>query len=244
MVERISGLKIYRKLPFGLDPIDDIKFVLRDYQIKMIFDVGANIGQSAKVYRSHFPSSEIHCFEPIADTYELLLEGTKNLNATCHKLALGSQNMDTEIKIDIHNCDSVMNSLVDKNQDERISEFKTEQVNVVTLADFCKSNNVQHIDYLKIDTEGFDLEVLKGGEGLLEKNAIDLISTEVSMNSYNTYHVDFIKIKKYLEDLGYVVFGIYHQVREWRTGKPILRTCDVLFISEKLANDIGRKNET
>jgi hypothetical protein len=68
------------KLPFGIDPLYDVKHILTGYHIEMIVDVGANIGQSANSFLNHFLASVIHCIEPVVTTFTQLQQITKQFN--------------------------------------------------------------------------------------------------------------------------------------------------------------------
>jgi FkbM family methyltransferase len=69
-------------------------------------------------------------------------------------------------------------------------------VKLVTLDWFCQQNAVSRIRLLKIDTEGYELEVLKGARGMLERGDIDLIQFEFNeMNPYTrVFFHDFLNI--------------------------------------------------
>ncbi|ELR71252.1 Methyltransferase FkbM [Fulvivirga imtechensis AK7] len=238
LFEKTTGLKTYRQLPFGIDPFEDIQLKLKAFEFLNIIDVGANTGQSAKQMRKKFPSAKIYCIEPIKETFLVLKETTNTLNISCHNIALGAENKEIDVKIDALNRDSSMNSIINNNNLPE-SETKVERVKLCTLASFCKTNHIDRIDYLKIDTEGYDLEVLKGASELLKSTAIAFVETEVSMNPTNKYHEDFIAVKKYLEKYDYLLFGIYEQVQEWQKDLPILRRCNALFIAAEVAKNSG-----
>ena len=51
-------------------------------------------------------------------------------------------------------------------------------MHVDTIDDFCSANRIPKIDILKIDTEGFDLNVLKGAKQMLSRGQIAFIYTE------------------------------------------------------------------
>jgi FkbM family methyltransferase len=234
LIEKYLGYKIYRKLPFGVSPLNDIEQILKDFKIQTILDVGANIGQSTMKFIKSYPYSEIYCIEPVSNTFNQLLKNTNSPNVKCYQLALGSENGNSEIKVYDARCD--MNSLLKSNIDIRNNDYRIEKIEVQTLTDFCLKNKINHINYLKIDTEGFDLEVLKGGKELLVNKVIDLIEIEVGMNCQNKYHINMFDVKEYLESRNYYIFGIYEQVQEWIIKKPILRRCNALFISQKIAD--------
>jgi FkbM family methyltransferase len=55
-------------------------------------------------------------------------------------------------------------------------------VQVITIDGLCQSHDIDHIDLLKIDTEGFDLEVLKGAREAIERNSVGIILSEVFLS--------------------------------------------------------------
>ncbi len=233
--KKTTGLFVYKYLPLGVDPFYDIKQRLQDYNFNSLIDVGANIGQTAKQMRDAFPNATIHSIEPVKKTFNQLQQNLKGLNVTVHNLALGSKNEAIEIKIDESSTNSSINSLVSANNENITGNLHFETINVLTAEDFFSRNKINHVDYMKIDTEGYDLEVIKGADKLLAKDAISFIEAEVSMNPGNTFHVSFEEVKKYLEQYNYRLFGLYEQVHEWKVKSPVLRRCNALFISGNLA---------
>ena len=76
-------------------------------------------------------------------------------------------------------------------------DCKKQTVNVCTLDDLCKKYNIQSVDFLKIDTEGHDFQVLK---------SIDLERVYVKMIKIEHKHVTSTKIEKYLRAKKYIVY--------------------------------------
>lgn len=113
----------------------------------------------------------------------------------------------------------------------------TREVSIETLDRFCEHQGINHIGFLKIDTEGGDFDVLCGAAGMLATQQIDLVEVEAGMNSGNKRHVPFEKLKAILEDSGYLLFGIYEQIHEWPTKEPHLRRTNLVFNSSMLAKE-------
>ena len=109
---------------------------------------------------------------------------------------------------------------------------KTEVVKIETLDEICQSEGVSYIDVLKIDTEGFDIEVLKGATSMLKNNKITFIQVEAGMNPHNKLHVPLQQFVDFLAAYGYVLFGVYEQHLEW-TGEQRLSFSNPVFISGK-----------
>ena len=63
---------------------------------------------------------------------------------------------------------------------KKIEDFSEINVQTQTLDNFCLEEKINNIDVLKIDTEGNELNVLKGAKKLLEQNKINIIYTEIS----------------------------------------------------------------
>ena len=234
IIKKTTGLSLYKQLPFGTDPFEDVKRRMTGYDFKTFLDVGANVGQTAIHIRTAFPKAIIHSVEPIKNTFKILQQNTQGYNVITHNIGLGAKNEIIEVHIDEGNTNSTINSLVKENNEIISGKTVTEKIQVLTANDFCKEQNITHIDYLKIDTEGYDLEVIKGAVTLIESNAIGFIEAEVSMNPGNTFHVSFEEVKKYLEQHNYFLFGLYEQVLEWKIQAPVLRRSNALFISGAL----------
>jgi FkbM family methyltransferase len=233
--ENFTGLKIFKILPIGIEPLYDVKRKLKDENFNVLFDVGANIGQSTKSFLKYFPHAKIYSFEPGLDSFKKLeLLAKKNPNIHCFNIALSNENGKLRFFVDKNNPTSTMNSVVKEEKLATKNHYEIQDIEAQTLDFFCKKNNINHINYLKIDTEGNDFSVLKGAENLMENFSVDLIQVEVGMNPTNTFHNPFCELKQYLEERMYYLFGIYDQNHEWFQKKPILRRCDALFVSKNI----------
>jgi FkbM family methyltransferase len=235
LVERLTSTHIYRnrELPRGTDFVQDIANFLPMYRADIVFDVGAHMGDSSEVYLARFPGSHIFCFEPVEDTFRHLQDNLKGNNRVdCCKLALGSSKGKGEMVLH-GNADRffLLGQSKDLPTDDTVT---TESVDIVTLDEFCHKKRIDHINYLKIDTEGGDLDVLKGAVKMLTEQRIDLVEVEAGMNPTDTWHVPFETLKDFLESHKYFLFGIYEQVNEWFTGKPHLRRTNPIFISHHM----------
>jgi FkbM family methyltransferase len=239
IVEKFTGTHIFREIPFGVSIAHDISRRFPGYRVNVIFDVGSNVGQSALSYLSTFPSSTIYCFEPITVTFEQLIRNVEGKSQVlCYNFALGGAAGKGTM---ISEGTSTMNCLVDEGGDNDVNAQETESVDISTLDDFCKANNVNKISYLKIDTEGGDLNVLKGSKDILNVNGVDIVEVEAGMNPNNKHHVPFESLKEFLESHGYFIFGIYEQVKEWPKKEPHLRRTNTVFVSEIMIREYSGK---
>lgn len=220
---------IMKHVPQGFEFYFDLRKHQPDYHPKTVFDVGANTGQTVTKWNKFFPKAEYYCFEPVSSTMAILKQNTaKFRNIRYYQCALGAERKQAEIVL----CeDSSLNSFVDTVKE--IGE-RTEIVQIYTLDEICESESIKHIDVLKIDTEGFDIEVLKGATSMLKENNITFIQVEAGMNPGNKLHVPLQGFVDFLTPYGYVLFGIYEQHLEW-TGEKRLAFSNPVFICEKYA---------
>lgn len=105
-----------------------------------------------------------------------------------------------------------------------------ELVTITTLVSFCAEQNISRIELLKTDTEGSDLEVLKGAEAILRSKEIRFILTEATLHPNDGYHTSFFHATEYLSGFGYYFVDLYdHAFASSSPTRPPLDYCNALF---------------
>lgn len=208
--------------PRGFDLYHDLRQVIAEP--KVIFDVGANVGQSARRYLKEFPEATVYSFEPVEASYRMLVANVGR--------DLGS---DRPARFQPENCalgakasQARMNTIDGPSDMFQITADGNEAIRISTVDAW--GDVVKRIDFMKIDTEGHDLEVLKGAERMLREKRIAAIQVEAGMNPHNDRHVPLEAFKTFLEERGYFLFGFYDQVEEFFTGEMHLRRTNPVFI--------------
>ncbi len=147
---------------------------------KIVFDIGANTGEWIKIALSINPNLIIHCFEPSKATFQQLLANSFNQQVTCNNFGFSSEEHETQLKI--FSDGSKMNSLYRRCGLEEGWGFspqtKTETVKLDTLDSYCHKHNINKVDFLKLDVEGHELEVLRGAKDILSKGMVKMIQFE------------------------------------------------------------------
>src|SRR5258708_19791342 len=69
---------IHARYKWGLEPFDDLDKLIRPEEVRVVFDVGANEGNTPKLYLEHFPRATVHAFEPVKSTFSRLQEALRN----------------------------------------------------------------------------------------------------------------------------------------------------------------------
>lgn len=225
--ERMSGCRIYRNsMPHGVDCYFDLGRRLGRDGVKVVFDVGANVGQSALTYLGEFPRAEIYSFEPVGTTYQELVAKTRQFHRI-HPYHLGMGREAGEAVINVSPYSTASSMVASRPEDH------AETIAIETIAGFVEKHSLQAIDFLKIDTEGYEPEVLAGAAPLLQQQRIHFIFAECEPVARTKDHVSFVEMAEFMGKFGYRVFGVYEQQPEW-DGRNALLYWNVLFVCEKL----------
>ncbi len=245
-LKQLLGARIYSRLwelafpHHGIDQFRDLSDRLPKFSPRVILDVGANIGQSADRLLRWYPGADIYCFEPVSSTFEMLSDNLRPFERVkCFQLAMGA--CSDMMEMEVFGPGDVANRLhkTSKNKDDsRLGALET--VTVSTVADFCAENGIKSIDYLKVDAEGADLEVLHGTGDLLRPDRCHVVQVECAMSENNTAHthVPFYETHEMLVSRGYLLFGIYLQAVP--DGWPVLSHSDWVYVGEPLLQQSGK----
>jgi FkbM family methyltransferase len=194
----------------GIDLAYDIKQDTSIQNIKTVVDVGASIGTMTTYFLDTFPACKVYSFEPYSPSFHIIANiFQNNPRVSVHQLALSDE--PGEVKMYIQE-DSGYNSLkepVNKPSEKMVGKFEVVKVGI--LDEFCAVHNIDRIDFLKIDTEGLDLNVLKGASKMLKARKIKYIYVESTFDKDNVQNTQFNDLADYLHDYGFKVRAIYDQ---------------------------------
>lgn len=200
---RKSKLSIVQNnYPFGRDFVYDLSRYFNK-EIGTIVDAGANVGSVSKDFSIYFPKAQVYAFEPISSTFEILQKNTgKYGNIKPIQLGLGASNFEIEIPLNLEN---TINSIAAPPREG--DNGGTEKIKVVSLDNFFNENSTTNIDILKIDVEGYEFEVLKGAQGIMQKQ-LKAIVLEVGYQRGND-KVHFSDVENFMESHHFQCCGIY-----------------------------------
>lgn len=172
----------------------------------VVVDVGANVGDFATEVLDHNAQAKLYCFEPHPANYQRLdkLASTKGFQA--FQLGMGSE-LGSFTLYDKAGDDGSQHAsmLAGVITDLHASESVAHQIDIITLDQFAQKSGIGHIDFLKIDTEGFEYQVLLGAKELLAKGAIKVIQFE--FNEMNV--VSRVWLKDFAQILtGYTLYRL------------------------------------
>jgi len=183
----------------GVSLFADLRRLL-DSSDGVIFDVGANVGAFTKAAAAAFPRHAIYSCEPVSTTVVALRENVAHLrNVRVIEAACGDHSGVAAMAIAEQ---SAWNRIAD------VSTASTVSVSMLTVDAICERERVQRINFLKTDCEGYDLNVLRGAEGMFADRAVDTVYCEVDFHR-NGGHGDFFAIDEYLRRFGFTFYALY-----------------------------------
>jgi FkbM family methyltransferase len=191
-----------------------------------VVDVGANRGQFALFARKTFPTARVYLFEPLRNCGKLLnkLFGTDQAVAI-HNVAIGPRDETKEINVAAQD-DSSSLLPIGAEQSKIFGTVlrRREVVRILPLSKVIERTDIVAPALLKIDVQGFELEVLKGCDGLLD--AFETIYVECSFIELYNGQAKAAKVIDFLHQRQFALGGVFNQCIDVRHG-PV--QADFLF---------------
>ncbi|MEN3953165.1 FkbM family methyltransferase [Iodidimonas sp. SYSU 1G8] len=207
-------------IPVPASPIDrylefrQLRKVLTDLKIDCVIDVGANRGQFAQDLRAIGFAGHIASFEPVPSEFAAMqraMAGDRLWRG--YNMALGSRNEAMTMNVADN---SVMSSLLEPVHG--IATTHAEEVQVCRL-DECFAGLFPGVDaprvFLKMDTQGYDLEVFRGASGCMDQ--VLGLQSEVSVKAIYAGMPHYLDALRLYEDAGFALQNL-SVVGRFRTG--------------------------
>lgn len=213
-----------------------LKYLIK-HDSPTILDIGANNGSSLVEFKKWWPSSKVFCFEPQIECWnELDSLANKYSSVSINKFALGGKssenkkfyshdlntgisgfnriNTSSKDSIDIANLRANPSSLAEHKQ--TINHVR--KVKVKRLDEYIDENGtIDHIHLMKIDTQGFEIEILKGMGNKLRN--VDVIITELMFYDYYEKSLSFYDLEKVIKKFGFSLYDINHIAKNPMNGR-------------------------
>ena len=181
-----------------------------------MFDVGAAKGAMSLSMMSTYPNCRLHAFEPNPEQFTVLQQRLSSYkNVSLVKSAVGSISGEATLHIaDYSDASSLLGhaKLLTLN---KINTLSSIQVPLTSLDDYISSKAIANIDFLKIDVEGFEKDVLLGGTVALQKTSN--VFVEISQHRHDPHCAHILSIFSLMRDAGFSFidnFGDYFFTRD------------------------------
>lgn len=161
------------------------------------FDIGANIGYFTLLMSKLVgPSGQVHCFEPTAYAFRRMQENI-DLNPTLPRqnLVLNNKGLSSQSESKVEALESRFSSRLLAHDEKELIEF-------ITLDDYVRTRELGRIDFIKIDVDGYDHEVIKGGVEML-RTLRPVVMAEICNRVLKERGVDFEEYLALYIECGY-----------------------------------------
>lgn len=202
---------------------------LKEFKFKTILDIGANEGQFADKMHALFPEASIYSFEPIPEAFSLLDKNFKDVQQVEGiNLALGDSTGEITFNKNESSASSSFLEMADthKNSFDFALQTNPIKVKVDTLNNVMTGKKINFPMLIKIDVQGFEEKVIKGGMDIIKK--ADMVFCEVSFVELYKGQLLFGGIYEIFKNLGFSYAGSIEQLRSPETN-AILQA-DAIFI--------------
>ena len=198
----------------------------------VIYDIGANTGTWSCLAKSLFPGARLEAFEPLtmhaAAFHQMTAAWPKDVHL--HACALGATEGSATMQVmDFSDASSLLPVTDEGRREFKITPVKEEQVPVMPLDVLVRREKLPPPDLLKLDVQGYELEVLRGAPDCLRQARAVLL--EVSFRSFYQAQPLFPEIHAFLHAHGFAL----HALGEGTAlGQPLVQT-DALFVRTEAA---------
>ncbi len=212
------------------------KRLLSSTENAVFFDVGANNGSYAQNLSTILPkSTRIFCFEPLPATFKKLTAAVAGVeNVTLHNFGFGHK----EETLSIY-CVPEHDELASlhTNIPERRTTT-TVEVKITTIDSYMKENDIQCINFLKIDVEGHELKVLEGAKNALDEGKIDYIQFEFGegMIASRVFFRDFWDIFEKDFHIYRMLPNALRRIEKYSQNQEIFNCVNFLAANRKFGN--------
>ncbi|WP_109468452.1 FkbM family methyltransferase [Albibacillus kandeliae] len=200
-----------------------------DFGRNAVFDVGANRGQSYLRLRALLAEAPIHCFEPAPETFARL---TRQIGDDPHAFPRQTALASRSGRARFTSGQDTGNQRIAEGAEGAANEI---EVDILTGDDYCRAQGVERIDFLKIDAEGYDLDVLLGFAGMLREGRIAYLQVECATNLDNRFHVHLERFIHFLHPFNYRLYDLVEPVRRVNRTRQDLKGiwfCNAIFARE------------
>lgn len=219
--------------------IDSIKVGswLHNLNINTVIDIGSNEGQFIQTISKVLPKRKIFAFEPINSCYQNLVKNTSKYDVTAFNIGLGDTDGTVQINVSKNLVSSSILPMANlhKTLYPESAYEAIETIQIKRLDDVLSPHRLEQNIMVKIDVQGYEENVLKGGAKTIESSAVVIIET--SFHSLYQNQWLFEDVFQFIAPRGFQFWGFADQSYSKNTGVPIYG--DAIFIRKDLTENLA-----
>jgi FkbM family methyltransferase len=207
------------------------RLLKQDVRPRTVLDVGANAGQFAVASAKLFPGARVHSFEPVPGCAEELRKNVSSLtNVAVYPMALGDSEGELQFNVNSHSHSSSALPLAEAHRTAfpEAKEERVIEVEVSTLDRVFEGVGLDRPVLLKLDVQGYEERVLRGGEMTL--GSIDYVVMELSFEPMYEGETAFMEMARMMEERGFRFERPVGWLSSPKTGEVL--QMDALFVRE------------
>ncbi|MBI2811927.1 MAG: FkbM family methyltransferase [Candidatus Melainabacteria bacterium] len=180
----------------------------------VIFEAGAYGGSDTLLFAQRWPDATIISFEASPttfNTFSMLTAGVPNIRG--YNLAVSTYN--GKAKFYLSDNDVGSSSLLPSHDNQFKEGYKGPEIIIdcVILDDWCSMNSVDHIDFMWLDLEGMELQVLRSSPKIL--SSVKVIYTETNFQEFRKGMTQYNELKTFLEKSGFKLLA-HRYLENWQ----------------------------
>ncbi|WP_415320601.1 FkbM family methyltransferase [Candidatus Pelagibacter sp. Uisw_092] len=221
--------------------INFLKKKVKLKNIDLLIDVGAHTGETIDLFSENFLINKIISFEASPKNFQKLLVRKNalekkygNTDIILENIALGNENKKINIK---EFCETSSSTIQDIDEDSKYYKKKFKllnffgnnkiydevEIHLTKFQEYIKLKNINYIDFLKIDTEGYEYEILKGlGESIKDVNFI-----------YFEHHYDLMLKKNYTFTDIHKILKMNNFSQIYKINMPFRKVFEYIYQNDK-----------
>lgn len=227
-VEGVGRLEIFKAYHEGKSFLDVAGFFLPESP--HLLEAGAHNGESSVILLQQWPKASLFAFEPNPIAFQRLQEvAAVHPNIFPFELALFDFNGQAPFYVQTKHGNDGASSLLEHNPDPKFKDIYTHNAPILvtckTLDTWADENGVDHIDFMWLDMEGVELQMLRASPKILK--TVKVIYTETNFQKTRLGMTQYKELHTFLTKNGFDI--VYHQMSDATQTQG-----DALFVKKEL----------
>jgi FkbM family methyltransferase len=172
----------------------------------VVVEIGSHEGNGLSYFVDAYPYGKIYAFEPRPNAYRILKKKfQEKKNVTVLNCAVGAKSEKVKLYIPL---DDMLNSSLLKSFED-FHNHAVLEVSCVNLREWCFENHIDHIDFLRLDTNGTEFQIIQSAPDIIDQ--VTVIVTKTYFHKPRKGMVPYHILKSFLEEKGFEMLSHWYK---------------------------------